>query len=148
MSTFTQIMYHIVFSTKNREKTLVKEQRPELYKYMWGIIKQKQCHLYRLNGIEDHVHILTHLHPAESLSNLIKDIKVASSIFIKEQKLFKGFSGWQSGYAAFTLALSEKDSLIEYIKGQEEHHQNETFEDEYRRLLKDQGIDFEDKYLF
>ena len=74
MSTYTQILYQIVFSTKHRESTLEKENRPELYKYVWGITKNKKCHLYQIGGMADHVHIITHLHPSVALSDLIKDI--------------------------------------------------------------------------
>ena len=88
MSTYTQILYQLVFSTKYRERTMIKENRPELFKYIWGILKHNKCHLYRINGVEDHLHIVTHLHPTVALSSLIKDIKVSSSKHIKEHNLF------------------------------------------------------------
>ncbi|WP_051291188.1 IS200/IS605 family transposase [Pedobacter glucosidilyticus] len=89
MSTYTQIIYQIVFSTKYRGRTLTKDNRKELFKYIWGILENKKCHLYRINGVEDHIHIVTHLHPSVSLASLVKDIKVASSLYIKEQKWIK-----------------------------------------------------------
>ena len=79
MSTYTQILYQIVFSTKNRKKCLIYENQSKLYKYIWGIIKNKKCHLYRIGGVENHIHIITHLHPSIALANFIKDIKIASS---------------------------------------------------------------------
>lgn len=97
MSTYTQILYQIVFSTKNRERTLIKSNRDELFKYIVGICENKNCHLYRINGVEDHLHIITHIHPSLSLSSLVKDIKLASSEYIKKNNLFPQFSGWQSG---------------------------------------------------
>ncbi|MEP0005496.1 MAG: IS200/IS605 family transposase [Balneola sp.] len=108
MSTYTQIIYQIVFSTKNRVPVLHKTGRTDLFKYIWGILKNKKCHLYQINGVEDHIHILTHIHPSVALSQLVKDIKLASSIYIKENKLFFGFDGWQEGYGAFTYSLKEK----------------------------------------
>jgi putative transposase len=93
MSTYTQIIYQIVFGTKGRERTLSKNNRDELFKYISRIIENKKCHLYRINDVEDHIHILTHLHPTISLSSLVKDIKVASSEFIKKEKLFINFGG-------------------------------------------------------
>lgn len=147
MSTYTQIIYQIVFSTKHRERVMTKKNRDELFKYIWGIIKNKNCHLYRINGVEDHLHIVTHLHPSVSLASFVKDIKVASSIYIKEQKLFEGFVGWQDGYGAFTYTVKEKDRLIEYVKNQEEHHKIKTFKDEYLELLKEHEIEFDEKYL-
>ena len=116
MSTFTQILYHIVFSTKNRDRTLTADQRHQLFEYVWGILKNKNCHLYRINGVDDHIHIATHLHPTIALAPLIKDIKLASSAFSKDNNVFKNFTGWQEGYAAFTYSFKDKDKLIEYIK--------------------------------
>jgi REP element-mobilizing transposase RayT len=147
MSTYTQIIYQIVFSTKYRERTLTKKNRQELFKYMWGVIKNNNCHLYRINGVEDHLHIVTHLHPSVALSNLVKDIKVSSSIYIKEQNLFENFNAWQIGYGAFTYSIKEKDRVIEYVKNQEERHRTITFRDEYRALLVENGVEFEEKYL-
>lgn len=148
MATHTQIIYHIIFSTKHREKTLDKNTRKEFFQYIWGILKNKKCHLYRINGVEDHLHILTHVHPTIAISELVKDIKVASAVWIKENNIFKNFSSWQEGYGAFTCNFKDKDGLIEYIKNQETHHQNFSFEDEYRALLLEHGIEFEEKYLF
>lgn len=148
MSTYTQIIYQIVFSTKNRVPVLHKTGRPDLFKYIWGILKNKKCHLYQINGVEDHIHILTHIHPSVALSQLVKDIKLASSFYIKENKLFFGFDGWQEGYGAFTYSLKEKERLINYVKNQEEHHKKTSFRDEYMSLLNEFEIDFEEKYLF
>jgi REP element-mobilizing transposase RayT len=148
MSTYTQIIYQIVFSTKYRERVLTKNNRKELFKYIWGILESKKCHLYRINGVEDHIHIVTHLHPSVSLASLVKDIKVASSIYIKEQKLFENFIGWQVGYGAFTYSIKEKQRVINYVKNQEEHHKAKSFKDEYVGLLNENGIEFEEKYLW
>lgn len=147
MSTYTQILYQIVFSTKDRTTTLTKPNRIDLFKYVAGILENKKCHLYQLNGVEDHIHILTHLHPSVALSDLVKDIKLASTKFIKEKGLFPQFSGWQDGYGAFTYSIDRKEILINYIKNQEEHHRTKTFRDEYIDLLKEHGVQFEEKYL-
>jgi REP element-mobilizing transposase RayT len=147
MSTYTQIIYQIVFSTKDRRSTLLKNNRALLFKYIWGILQQKNCHLYRINGVEDHLHIVTHLHPSVSLSSLVKDIKVSSALFIKEKQLFENFTAWQNGYGAFTYTVKEIDRLIEYVKNQEEHHKVKTFREEYIELLQEHQIDFDEKYL-
>ena len=147
MSTYTQILYQIVFGTKNRERVLTSHGREELFKYIAGILKNKNCHLYRINGVEDHLHIVTHIHPSVSLSSLVKEIKMASSDHIKKNGLFQKFRGWQDGYGAFTYSIKEKDSLIEYVKNQEEHHKTKTFREEYLELLNEQGIEFDEKYL-
>jgi REP element-mobilizing transposase RayT len=147
MSTYTQILYQIVFSTKNREHTLTKPKRDELFKYVWGILKNKNCHLYQIGGVTDHIHILTHLHPSVALASLVKDIKLASSDFIKEQHLFPQFNGWQVGYGGFTYAYRDIDRLINYIKNQEEHHKIKLFREELIDLLKEHEIEFDEKYL-
>ena len=147
MGTFTQTLYQIVFSTKYRKKTLFKDERPELFKSIWGILKNNKCHLYRINGVEDHIHIITNLHPSVSLANLVKDIKLGSTSFIKEKKIFVNFGGWQDGYSAFTYTFEAKDNLIEYVKNQEEHHKNKTFKEELIELLNEHRIEFDEKYL-
>lgn len=148
MSTYTQILYQIVFSTKDRVPALKKQGREDLFKYIWGILKNKKCHLYQINGVEDHIHILTHIHPTVALSDIVKDIKIASSLHIKENKIFPNFPGWQNGYGAFTYSLKEKERLINYVKNQEEHHKKITFREEYISLLKEFEINFYEKYLF
>lgn len=147
MSTYTQILYQIVFSTKNRDATLTAVNRNELFKYIWGILKNKKCHLYRIGGVEDHLHIVTHLHPGVALASLVKDIKLASSEYIKTNNLFPEFSGWQDGYGAFTYSYEAKDRLIEYVKKQEEHHRKKSFREEYIELLKEHAIEFDEKFL-
>jgi len=147
MSTYTQIYYHIVFSTKEREPVLKADRRQDLFGYVWGILKNKQGHLYRINGVEDHVHIFSSLHPMVSLANLVKEIKTSSSQWIKERRVFPSFSHWQDGYAAFTHCHKERDAVIEYIKTQEEHHRRTTFRDELQRLPVEAGVEFDEKYL-
>jgi len=147
MSTYTQILYQIVFSTKNREKALIKVNREKLNRYIWGILNNKKCVLYRINGVEDHIHIATHIHPTIAVSSLIKDIKVSSSIWMKEQGLFPAFTAWQKGYGAFTYSIKEKEALVNYINNQEAHHKIMSFREEYIKLLKVHKIDFDEKYL-
>jgi len=147
MSTYTQIFFQIVFGTKNNERTLIESGQENLYKYIWGILKNRKCHLYRIGGVEDHLHIITHVHPTVAVAYLIKDIKIASSVYIKAENIFPDFNGWQDGYVAFTYSISAKDNLIEYAKNQKEHHQKVSFSDEYISILKEHGIEFNEKYL-
>ena len=147
MSTFTQILYQIAFSTKNRIPCLDQENRRRLFGHMHKTLQNKKCHLYRLNGVEDHIHIITHLNPTVALSNLVKDLKVSSTKFIKEHNLFQDFPGWQVGYGAFTYSIEAKDNLIEYVKNQEEHHKKTTYKEELISLLKEHHIEFDEKYL-
>ncbi|MBN2579601.1 MAG: IS200/IS605 family transposase [Pirellulales bacterium] len=146
-NTYTQLLFHVVFSTKNRQRTLPDGHRDLLYRYIWGIHKNLNCHLYRIGGIDDHVHILTATPTTLALSDYVKEIKIGSSRWLKEQVEFARFEGWQDGYGAFTASFDGKDALIEYIKGQAEHHRTESLLDEYRRLLRENGITFDERYL-
>ncbi len=148
MSTYRQIYYHLVFGTKFRESSINPADEKQLYNYMWGIVKAQKCKLYQINGMPDHVHLLTDLHPSISLSNFVKEIKVSSSMWMKKTGFFPSFLGWQEGYGSFTCSENERDRIIGYIKGQKQHHTTESFEEEYRRLLQEHHINFEEKYLF
>src|SRR3974377_165586 len=119
MSTYTAISYHIVFSTKDRTPALKRDRREDLFRYIWGIIKNRRSHLYRINGAEDHLHILTSLHPTVSLADFVREVKTGSALWIKENRVFKSFSHWQEGYAAFTCSRRDIDDLSEYIQTQE-----------------------------
>jgi REP element-mobilizing transposase RayT len=147
MGTYTQLIYHVVFSTKHREKTIVPDQKKRLFAYVHHLLTNKNCHLYRINGVEDHLHILTHIHPTIPIASLVKDIKLAADDFIKREEIFPDFKGWQDGYGAFSESIKAKDRLIKYIKNQEEHHIETTFLDEYKALLQEYEIEFDEKYL-
>jgi len=147
MSSYRQILYHLVFRTKDSRKTLVQENTPELFSYMTGIIKNKNCFLYRINGMEEHIHILCDLHPSIALADFMRDMKTASSIWLKNSRKFPLFEGWSDGYAAITYSWKDKETIINYIKNQQEHHRMESFENELLRLLKEQGIEVDEKYF-
>ena len=108
MGACCQIFYQLVFGTKNRKPTITKAHDEELYKYIGGIIKNKNCKLYRINGIEDHIHILSDLHPTVCLSDYVKDIKVASSLWMKESGMFPAFESWQDGYGHSLIQRKKK----------------------------------------
>ena len=140
MGSYRFLLYHIIFSPYKREPVLLKENRNLLFKYIKGIIGQKKCHVFAINGIEDHIHILTEIRPDIAVSDFIKDIKVASTIFIKNNNLFPGFNKWQIGYSAFTRPYEWKEKLKNYIKNQEAHHKRISFYEEYNGLLKENGF--------
>ena len=146
MSTYTQILYHIIFSTKNREPVLDEAHRDDFYRFTWGVLEKRQCHSYRIGGIEDHVHIFTSVHPSIALSDLVKEIKTSASAWIKGRSVFPRFTHWQEGYGAFTLGWAGKDALIEYIRHQKNHHRKETFREEYERLLEEAGLSINPEY--
>jgi putative transposase len=147
MSTYRQILYQIVFSTKNRQNVLSKDGHGELFKYIGGIIRNNKCKHYIINGVEDHVHILIDIHPTVALSNIVKDIKTGSSSFIKSKNLFPGFIGWQEGYGAFSYHIKSLDTLVKYISDQEEHHKRKSYLDELKNLLKEHNVEYDPKYL-
>lgn len=97
--------------------------------------------------MEDHIHILTHVHPTIAISSLVKDIKLASDELIKEEDIFPKFKGWQDGYGAFSETIKAKERLMNYIKNQEEHPRKISFIDEYKSLLEEYEIKFDPKYL-
>ncbi len=140
-------MYHIVIRTKDNRRTIDTNQSRHLFAYIGGIIKNKNCHLYRINGIEDHLHILTDIHPSIALADFIRDLKVSTSIGMKNCGFFPSFEGWSEKYGAFTCSYLDAGKIIEYIKNQQEHHKEVTFLDEYRRLLIESGISIEEKYF-
>ncbi|MDR2706639.1 MAG: IS200/IS605 family transposase [Planctomycetaceae bacterium] len=148
MNSYRQILYHIVFCTYNRQNTLPTMHHESLYKYIWGIIKNRKGILYRINGTENHIHLLSDLHPAVSLSDYIKEIKVASNKWIKENNNFPAFTAWAEGYCALTYAYRDKQMIIEYIKHQKEHHKKVMFEEEYVKMLQESGIKFDEQYVF
>ena len=148
MSTHTKILYQVVFSTKNRDTTLSNPERKELYAFIWGVLKNNKCYLYRIGGIENHIHIAFSLNPTVALSSLVKDIKLSSSDYILKNRLLKRFTGWQEGYGAFTYSDDAKAYLINYIKDQEEHHRHKSFREELIELLDKNNIEYNEKYLF
>ena len=146
---YVQSIHHIIIRTKNNENTIDEEYSEELYRYIWGYIKNKKSFLYRINGITDHIHILVGIHPAISLSDFVKGVKTSTNIWMKEnRKKFPCFNSWGEKYAAFSIRYQENEIVIDYIKNQREHHKRESFKDEYRRLIEESGIEIDDRYLF
>ena len=148
MHTYTQILYQIIFHTLNNEKTLIKEHREELFFYIAKVIYNKKSNAYRIGGIEDHIHIITRIHPSIALSNLVKDIKLSSSYMIRKNMLFPNFRGWQHGFAAFTYSEKALPNLIEYVDNQEQHHLSINARDEIIGLLHENNVNFEERFLF
>jgi len=147
MSSYRQILYHIVFRTYGSGMTLPLEHTGELYAYIGGIIKNKNCFLYQINGMQEHIHILSDLHPNIALADYIRDIKTASSFWLKRNPNFSGFNGWSEGYAALTYAYGDLDIVGSYIINQREHHAKVNFLDEYKKLLEEHQIVIDEKYF-
>ncbi len=137
---YVSSIYHIVISTHQRELTIVEEHKKELYSYIWGIIKHNNCTLVRINGMPDHIHILLELNPMACLSLLVRDIKRSSSYWLGKNNLMPNFKGWSKEYAAFSCSFEHKERARHYIMCQESHHQNETSDSEYKRLIESNGL--------
>ena len=146
--TFSQIYIQYVFAVKGRENFIKPAFEEEVYKYISGIITDKEQKSLAVNGMPDHVHILVGLKPAMRISDLIRDIKNNSSNFINAKGFLKTKFSWQDSYGAFSYAESGYGNVIEYIKDQKHHHQKKTFKQEYIGFLKRFNIPFEEKYLF
>lgn len=147
-NTYTQIFYHVVFAVKGRANLISSVWKDDLYKYISGIISNQNQKLYIINGMPDHVHILVSCKPNMNLSNLVKEIKEHSSKYINDQKFVLGKFSWQEGFGAFSVSYRNVEQVVNYIKNQEEHHKIKSFKDEYLEFLKEQNIDFEEKYVF
>ena len=146
--TFTKLYYHLVFSTKDRERHLTIDIQEELYRYIAGVIKGEEGFLISIGGMEDHVHILCTIPAKISVSNMLKHIKGNSSSWLHERFPNVSFHKWQSGFGAFSVSQSQIDKVKEYIQNQKEHHKEFDFKDEFRNLLKRHGISFDEKYIW
>lgn len=148
MNSYRQILYHTVFCTHNRKNTIPPEHHEALYRYIWGVIKKRDCVLYRVNGTENHLHILSDLHPTVTLASLVKEIKTATNTWMKSSSNYPKFTSWSEGYCALTYSYRDKEKIVEYIRNQKEHHIQLSFEIEYKELLLEHGIVWDEKYIF
>lgn len=127
--------------------TIPADHCEDMYRFITSIIKRNNCFLYRIGGIENHIHILLDLSPTVTLSHLVWDIKRSSSDWAKRCGLFPNFVGWGKEYAAFSASSSHKEALIEYIKGQRVHHQRVGFDEEFYRIANRNGIEWNEYML-
>ncbi|GAL84464.1 transposase [Sporocytophaga myxococcoides] len=146
--TFSQIYIQVVCAVKGRESLIESYWEKELFKYITGIVRNKDQKLLAINGMPDHIHILIGMKPSCCLSDLIREIKKSSSIYIKDKKFSKFKFQWQDGYGAFSYSHSALDNVIGYIANQKEHHKKQTFREEYKALLNKFQIEHKDEYLF
>lgn len=145
---YVNLLYHVDFSTRDREPHLTAERRPRLYDYIGGVIRKRGGISLAINGVEDHVHVFANLRPDKALSDVIRDLIAGSSgwmhkVFPKARE-FK----WQNDYAAFTVSTSLSAKIHRYVEMQEEHHRNFSFRDEFITLLRRNGVDFDEEYLW
>ena len=147
-NTYTNLQYHLVFSTKNRKNIILNSFRDDLYCYLGGIIRSEKGKMIAIGGTENHVHILANFAKSVPLSSILQQIKGGSSKWLNDKKTLPYRFGWQSGYAAFTVSESMVDVVVKYIQNQPVHHKKITFEDEFVKLLKKHGVEYDEKYLW
>ena len=136
-------LYHIVFCTKGRQMTLPLVHIEDLYRYIWKEITLLKCRLIRIGGIQNHVHMLVELHPSVALSKLMQNVKSYSSGWMRSDGRFPLFIGWANEYYASTISSDRQNDIVEYIKGQREHHNYTSFDKELKSLCSmiDAGCD-------
>jgi putative transposase len=144
-----KVLVHAVFSTKERRPFLRdKIFREELHRYIGGILTKLECQPIITGGVEDHIHLLCALSRTCDMSEMIKEVKRGSSLWIKtDQTDLKDFA-WQSGYGIFSIGFSQIDPVRKYIAEQEEHHRKISFQDEFRKLLQRYEIEFDERFVW
>jgi len=147
-NTFTQIYVQVVFAVNGRQSLISPSFKETLFKYIGGTMRNAGHKLITINGMPDHVHILVGLKPTVAISDLVKDIKVASSRLINDKKLVRGRFSWQEGFGAFSYSQSRLSKVARYIENQERHHARRSFKEEYLSMLKSFQIEYDERYLF
>ncbi len=147
-NTYTQIYIHVVFAVQARQSLIPKEHKEELHKYITGIVQNKKQKLIAINSMPDHAHVFIGMKPSIALSDLIRDVKNNSSMFINEKKWVRGKFNWQEGFGAFSYGHSQIDAVVKYIQNQEKHHAKKSFKEEYLDMLKKFNVEYDEKYLF
>jgi len=147
-NTYTQIHIQTVFAVRKRTGLIQKEWKDELYKYITGIIQAYDHKVLAINGMPDHLHVFFGMRPTQSLSNLMQDIKGSSSKWINDKKFTKERFEWQEGFGAFSYSKSQASNVIAYVQNQELHHQKLSFLEEYKKLLEEFEVEFDERYVF
>jgi len=139
---------HLVFSTKDREPSIVPEVLPELHAYLATIARNHDGECYRVGGVADHVHLAIRLSRTISIANLVSELKSSSTRWLKTRSPILAKFAWQRGYGAFSVGPKDLNAVIAYIDGQAEHHRTRSFQDEYRAFLRQYGIEFDERYVW
>jgi len=144
---FTNLLYHIIFSTKDRRPIITIDQQPRLYDCIGGIVREMGGISLGVNGMEDHVHLLAKLRPDLALSDVLRELKSNATGWMHD--VFPRLSdfSWQRGYAAFTVSQSHLQQVQRYVARQKEHHRKVSFRDEFIRFLKVNNIEFDERFI-
>jgi len=139
------VIIHAVFSTKNRSPTIVGEVRPRLHEYVGGILRGMECPPIQVGGVEDHIHVLLRLSRTLTVAQTIEKVKTSSSKWMKGS--VPEFA-WQNGYGVFSLSQDDLDAAISYVQRQAEHHKVHSFQDEFRTLMREFGLEIDERYVW
>ena len=145
---YTNLLYHIVFSTKDRRVWLDEETSPRLYDYLGGAIRSEGGIAIIINGCNDHVHILAKLRQDKAVADVLRSMKANSSAWIHRTFSRSADFAWQGGYGAFTVSESQVEKVRQYIANQQTHHQRVSFREEFIALLSAHGIEYDERYLW
>jgi len=147
-NTYTQCYFHLVFAVKNRDALIKKEWKNEMEKYITGIVQNHHHKMLAIGSMPDHIHFLIGYNVNHLVPDLVEEVKTSTNSWIKEKKLSKFKFEWQKGYGAFTHSRSQIDVVVKYILSQEEHHNKQSFRDEYLEMLEKNEVLFDHEYLF
>lgn len=147
-NTYTQLFIQKVFAVKGRQSLIPKEHRETLQKYMTAVIQNDKHKLLSIFCMPDHTHLLVGLNPDISISDMVQNVKRASTNFINDNHFIPVHFNWQKGFGGFSYSKKQVPSVVKYILNQEEHHQKKTFRQEYHEFLDIFGIEYNEKYLF
>ncbi len=145
--TYTNLLIHVLFSTKDRQHWLDADLKSRLFPYMAGIIKKLQGQALSINGPADHVHLLLLIPPTLAVSDLMEKLKANSSKWIHETFPKRAQFAWQTGYTAFSVSESNRAMVGRYIAEQEAHHRKLTYQEEVVALLKKHGVEYDARYV-
>jgi putative transposase len=146
--TYSQLLLHVVFSTKARTPWISGEVASRLYPYLGGIVRAEKGVLYDIGGVEDHVHLYLRWRPDGSVSDLMRTVKARSSKWVHDTFTDLDDFAWQEGYSVFSVSKSNEEAVKKYIAGQAEHHKREDFKAELLRLLIAHGVEFDERFVF
>ena len=139
---------HIIYSTKHRQPLIHEPVGAELYSYLGGICKNLECNPVKIGGHTDHVHILCMLSKKIAVMKLLETVKSHSSTWMKTKGASLSDFYWQDGYGAFSVSPSRVEALKDYIERQAEHHQHKTFQEEFREILKEYNVEYDERYVW
>ena len=144
---YTISYYHIIFHTLHNKPTIEEEHEKELYRYIWGLCKNKNVFLHRVGGMPNHLHLMVNLPSSLSLADFVRELKTSTSSWMKSNPNFPLFEGWSEGYAGLSCGRNDVERVVNYIKNQKRHHCGISFVDEIKTVFEENGIEIQEKFF-